>query len=325
MSTSTDIATRPASVPGRDPVPSSYAEAIQVGAVLAKSGFFKDARQEAQAAAKVIAGMELGIGPMAAMTGIHVIDGKAAMGANLIAGQIKRSGRYDYQVVRLDDEACEIEFREGSKAIGTSTFTLADAQKAGLAGGANYKKYPRNMLFSRAMSNGARWYCADVFAGPPYTPDELGATVDGETGEVIDLPASPPPAPGSAPVDPAVEQGKAAYKDLAADYGADAVKAAARAAGAKSSRDFADGEVYGRVVAILEAPVPDPAPESGGVIAEKDRRALLAHANEHGLSKDDVKALAAELFGVDSTTKIPADRVDELRAAIIARVEGKAE
>jgi len=38
------------------------------------------------------------------------------------------------------------------------------------------------------MSNGARWYTPDIFGGPVYTPEELGAVVDGETGEVIDAP-----------------------------------------------------------------------------------------------------------------------------------------
>ena len=42
------------------------------------------------------------------------------------------------------------------------------------------------MLFARAMSNGVRWYCPDVAMAPLYTPDELGAQVDGESGEVIE-------------------------------------------------------------------------------------------------------------------------------------------
>ena len=57
---------------------------------------------------------------------------------------------------------------------------------AGLDSNTNWRKYPRNMLFARAISNGARWYCPDLFGGSPvYTPDELGAEVDGETGEVL--------------------------------------------------------------------------------------------------------------------------------------------
>jgi hypothetical protein len=42
------------------------------------------------------------------------------------------------------------------------------------------------------MSNGVKWYCPDISNSPLYTPDELGATIDGETGDVIDFPLSEP-------------------------------------------------------------------------------------------------------------------------------------
>ena len=177
----------------RDPVPASYAEAMTVGNTLAASGFFADAKDGAQAAAKVIAGMELGIGPMAAMAGIYIVKGKVTLGANLIGGQIKRSGRYDFRVTRLDDTGCVIEFYDRGERIGESSFTDADAKAAGLWGGQGpWKQHPRNMLYARAMSNGAKWYCPDVFAGPVYTPDELGAP-SVEAGEVIVAPAEPEP------------------------------------------------------------------------------------------------------------------------------------
>lgn len=158
--------------------------------------------------------------------------------------------------------------------------------------------------------------------------EKFGAEIAGLISVGIPVPAvepaSPSPARESAPVDPAVAEGKTRFDGLVERFGQVPAREAAKQAGASSSRDLADADVYGRVVAILEAPTPDPEPESPAVIAEKDRRALLAHANEHGMSKDDVKDMARELFGVESTTLIPASRVDELRAAIIARVEGKA-
>ena len=37
------------------------------------------------------------------------------------------------------------------------------------------------MLFARAMSNGARWYCPGIFGGSPvYTADEMGVDFDEE-------------------------------------------------------------------------------------------------------------------------------------------------
>ncbi|MBK9003526.1 MAG: hypothetical protein IPM41_06575 [Sphingomonadales bacterium] len=168
----------------------TLSETMQLGDLLAQSGFFADSRGAAQAVVKVLAGREIGFGPIASMTGIHVISGRVSISANLMAAAIKRSGRYDYRVREMTAQRCEIEFRErnGDKweIIGSSEFTAQDARAAGTK---NMDKYARNMLFARAMSNGARWYCPDIFGGPVYTPEEMGAQVDGETGEVIDAPA----------------------------------------------------------------------------------------------------------------------------------------
>lgn len=179
--------------------PSNLDETFRVGEVLAKSGFFDDSRQAAQAVTKIMAGQELGLSPIASMTGINIIKGRVSIGANLIASVIKRSRpEYDYKVVELTDAVCSIDFYERGELAGNSTFTKEDAAKAQTQ---NMGKFARNMLFARAMSNGARWYTPAIFGGPVYTPDELGATVDAE-GQVIDVPAEPrqiaPPAQASA-------------------------------------------------------------------------------------------------------------------------------
>lgn len=143
-----------------------------------KSGFFKDSRDAAQAIVKIQAGRELGFGPMASMQGVYIVQGKVTLSANLLGAAIKTSGRYNYRVVEHDDSVCTIDFYENGEKIGTSTFTIKDADRAGLMNNPTWKKYARNMLFARALSNGARWHCPDVFGGPLYTPEELGADVD---------------------------------------------------------------------------------------------------------------------------------------------------
>ena len=160
-----------------------------LGTVLAKSGFFSDTRDAAQAVVKVLAGQELGFGPIASMTGIYVIQNRISLSANMIAAAIKRTRRYNYRVTELTDEKCRIVFTENGQEVGESTFTRQDATKAGTK---NMDKFPRNMLFARALSNGAKWYCADIFGGPVYTPEELGADVN-EDGDVINVPAVPVP------------------------------------------------------------------------------------------------------------------------------------
>ncbi len=160
----------------------SLQDTMALGKVFADSGFFSDSRGAAQAVTKVIAGGELGIPPLASMTGIHVINGRIALSANVLASLVKRSGKYNYRVREMTDTLCKIEFFENNESVGVSEFGIADAKRAQTK---NLDKFPRNMLFARAMSNGVRWYCPDVTNGPAYTPEELGASTD-EEGNVID-------------------------------------------------------------------------------------------------------------------------------------------
>lgn len=161
-------------------------ETERIASIFAASGFFSDTKQAAQCVVKILAGRELGFGPFASMQGIHVIQGKVALSANLIAAAIKRSGKYNFRVTEMTAEAVEIAFYEWGEEIGKSRFTKADASAATTQ---NMSKFPRNMLYARAMSNGAKWYCSDIFAGGVYTPDEMGGSVDSEgdyvSGEVV--------------------------------------------------------------------------------------------------------------------------------------------
>lgn len=164
-------------------------EVLTLGKTLAASGYFSDAKDAAQAAVKVLAGSELGIGPVASMTGIYIVKGRVTMSANLMAAQIKRSGRYNYRVATMQNDLVSIVYYEGRDEIGTSSFSKADAEAAGLWNSSDpWRKTPRNMLFARAMSNGARWFCPDIFSGPVYTPDELEVSIE---------PAPLPPAPAA--------------------------------------------------------------------------------------------------------------------------------
>lgn len=150
----------------------------------AESGMFTDAKAMGQAFVKIQAGQEIGIPPFAAMSGIHIIQGKPTLGAGLIASAVKGSGKYDYKVKVMDEKICSIDFFQGTENIGNSTFTIEEAKKAGTK---NIDKFPKNMLFARAISNGVKWFCPDVFSGPVYVPEEMQeVTVDVNHVEVVE-------------------------------------------------------------------------------------------------------------------------------------------
>ena len=153
---------------------------------LFESKYFKDVTSKSQAIVKVMAGAELGLPPFASMSGIHIIQGKPTLGANLIATLVKNDSRYDYRLTQADDKACLIDWYENGTRVGAAGFSIAEAQTAGLAGKDNWKKYPSDMLFARAISRGARRFAPGIFGGAVvYTPDEMGADVD-EEGYIIE-------------------------------------------------------------------------------------------------------------------------------------------
>lgn len=159
-----------------------YQEVEQFGKAMVASGFFSDVKQISQAVVKIQAGAELGLPPFASMTGIHIIKGKPVLGANVLATLVKNDPRYDYRVKKMDDTEVVIHFYEGGEMVGESSFTIQDANKAGTQ---NTNKFPRNMLFARAISNGAKWYTPGIFGGMSvYTPEDFGLAVDEDGGMI---------------------------------------------------------------------------------------------------------------------------------------------
>jgi hypothetical protein len=167
----------------------SLSDAITIGKILAASKFFKDATTEAQAVAKILRGWELGIPPVAALENIYVIDGKTSLSAHLIAAKIEDSGRFRQRIIAHTNEVCSIRFDSRTEGawdeLGISEFTIEDAQIANLLGKKNWQQYPKAMLYSRALAQGARWFCSKVFMGAIYVPEELGMETD-ESGNMVE-------------------------------------------------------------------------------------------------------------------------------------------
>lgn len=150
------------------------------------SGMFTDAKSVAQAFVKIQAGQEIGLAPFAAMSGINVIMGKPTFGAGVIASSVKGSEKYDFKVKEMNEKLCSIDFFEGKEFIGNSTFTIEDAKKQATK---NLDKFPKNMLYARAISNGQKWFCPDVFQMAVYVTEEMPTqTEDVAHIEVVIIP-----------------------------------------------------------------------------------------------------------------------------------------
>jgi hypothetical protein len=174
---------------------------LGVAKTFAESGLFADSASAAKCFVKIMAGAEMGLPPFTSMNAFHIIKGKVTLAAGTIAARIKGSARYNYRVIEKSSTRCSIEFTENGVVAHVETW---DADRAKRAGVQNMDKFPDAMLFSRAISAGARVACPDII-GAYYTPEEMGAAVDAD-GEVVpevkiggQLVEQEPPQPAVAP------------------------------------------------------------------------------------------------------------------------------
>lgn len=206
---STAIATRPS--PQHNAILGmSIRDLNDAASLIFDSKVFGDLQSKEQAAIKIVAGAEKGFTPFQSMSMFDFIQGRPTLNAHGKATLINSSGDFRLKIKQLTNTICEIDVCRKNdngewKVINTSTFTIEDANNAELTTGKNahsWKKYPRNMLFARCVSNIWRWDCAEIntrrlqpeqineFSAPELEDSDVvtvdGEIVDTDTGEVID-------------------------------------------------------------------------------------------------------------------------------------------
>lgn len=207
MSTDIVTAARPMSVP----VGQEVDALARIASNLAEAGIYrKTAKNPAEVFAVLLAARDMGVSATAALAGgIHMVDGKPEISANLQAQLLREyrgpeNQRYDFRILtpaRERSKECHIEFRrrepgEPWETIGEEFFDLEDAKRAGLAGKQVWKAYPKMMLLARCLSDGIASHCPET---------ARGLRVYGE-GEIGGQEPTPPaaettaPAPATAPV-----------------------------------------------------------------------------------------------------------------------------
>ena len=111
-------------------------EIKRVAMMMVCSDFFQVGKDQTQAVAqigvKILAGREMGYGAFASVQGIHVIQGKPTVSANLMAAAVKAHPRYNYKVVEMTDDKVSIQFYEDGQPSGVSEFTKSDAKLAAI-------------------------------------------------------------------------------------------------------------------------------------------------------------------------------------------------
>lgn len=124
--------------------------------------------------AVVLTARELGLPPMACLNGgLHNIDGKVSISAQMMNAMIIRAG-HSAKLIELTPQRCVIRFkRREEKEHIDYAYTVEEAHKAGYLSKKNWQTHLRDMLFCRCLSGGARKFMPDVI-GNVYIHGELG-------------------------------------------------------------------------------------------------------------------------------------------------------
>lgn len=167
---------------------------VEWGESAVKSGMLPSSIKTKEAAAIIaLKGREMGVSFMTAVAHLNVIGGKPAMSAELMQAQAKKNlPGLQIVPVAVSKTHAEVKFKRPEKGSDWfhSSFTMEDAKEAQLLSNPSWKKYPKAMLWSRAVTAGLRIVCPEALIGASHTPEELGATVD-EDGHVIETTSTP--------------------------------------------------------------------------------------------------------------------------------------
>ncbi len=138
---------------------------------LFKSGLFLQTKNEFGAYAIIEYGFELGIPPMTALQTMAIISGKICMAGQMMLSIALRNG-LEYKILKDGTEECQVYLKFKNNEY-TSSFTIAEAKQAGVyRQDSGWTKYPKDMLFWRAVTRGLRRVCPDLILGL-YAKEEL--------------------------------------------------------------------------------------------------------------------------------------------------------
>lgn len=158
--------------------PTSMKEAMWLASELCNSGLLPSGIKSPQDALIIlIQGRELGLTAIQSIRSINIIDGRPALSAQLMQALVLRSGLAEtFEQVESTPEVATYETkRAGASQPTRLSWTIQQAEAAGLLGRKNWRAYPSEMLRARCISALCRESYPDVVAGL-YTPDELTGT-----------------------------------------------------------------------------------------------------------------------------------------------------
>lgn len=214
----------------------------------------------------ILAGRELGLPPMTALSTINIIEGRPTMTANAQRGLAMAAGVV-FEVLEASDNRVHMRAKAPGQAKWTeSDWPITRARTMGLTNKSNWQKMPQAMLTARATSELCRLVAANVMLGMPYSTEEVQDGVGDEPAAParVSRPRRREPIPATVHPEPNLHE-------TLADEGADFPP---------------DGQIIGRSEqpAAIEAAPDDDLRDAVVKISDKTRAAIMAGFKELGVT-----------------------------------------
>jgi hypothetical protein len=130
---------------------------------------------------------------MQSLRSLHLIEGKPTLSADLMAALVKRSPVCkSFKLVESTGKIATYETERVGEGVTRMSFTMEEAQAAGVANRDNWKKFPSAMLRARCIAALARVVYPDLLLGV-YEQDEIQATPNAMPSERATATASVTP------------------------------------------------------------------------------------------------------------------------------------
>ncbi len=285
---------------------------------VAKSGLF-GVKTADQALALMMISQAEGRHPALAARDYDIIQGRPAKKAEaMMRDFLESGGKVEWH--QLDDKAAIATFSHPSGGSVKIDWTMARAVAAGLGGRDMWKKFPRQMLRSRTVSEGIRTVCPMATSGM-YVPEEVSDIVREKNITPTSGALEALPAPEVDKVDAlylkVVEWLNAssvgdAYAEIDnAELGAEEKTYLWSRLDSGQRRALKDeGEKVRAKAAGL------PAPEK--LISDAQRKRLEARIKEYGVDREDVKKYIAATFSKEHFPELTLSEYEKLDTALEA-------
>ncbi len=130
----------------------------------------------------------LGVDPVLSLNGgLYFVNGRVEMSANMMNQLIRSQGHSISMSSKSTDQICILHGkRKDNGDTWVESFSIEEAKKAGIYRN-QWIKYPKDMLFARALSRLARRLFPDIIKGC-YVEGEISSAIEAETIEKLEEP-----------------------------------------------------------------------------------------------------------------------------------------